>query len=235
MSGSLEGAGRRLARVATEAVVARPALWKVFRPALRAQFDRLAPTWEERHTREETDALLEAALAKLEREPKRILDVGTGTGRGARVAARRFSAAEVVGVDMSARMIEEARRLLPPDLDGRVRFLVADACALPFPDGSFDLVTLLNMIPFFRELGRVAGADANLVFSSSSGPETPIYVPPAKLRAALAPLGFDSFREVVGGGGTALVAGRSRREAESEDVGGSSRRDSASTRTRPSP
>ena len=221
MSGRLEGAGRRLARVATDAAVARPALWNVFRPVLRAQFDRLAPTWEERRSGEETE-LLEAAFATLAREPTRILDVGTGTGRGARFAARRFPAAEVVGVDMSVRMIEEARRLVPPDLDGRVRFLVADASALPFPDGSFDLLTLLNMIPFFHELGRVAGEDAALVFASSSGPETPIYVSPAKLRAALAPLGFDRFRDVAGGGGTALVATRSPR-------------DRASTRTRRSP
>lgn len=46
MSELLERAGRRFARIATRAVVARPGLWRVFRAPLRVQFDRLAPVWE---------------------------------------------------------------------------------------------------------------------------------------------------------------------------------------------
>jgi hypothetical protein len=40
--------GRRFARLATNAVVARPRLWRLFRAPLRVQFDRLAPTWDVR-------------------------------------------------------------------------------------------------------------------------------------------------------------------------------------------
>ena len=206
----LDQAGRRFARVATRAVVARPTLWRVFRRPLRAQFDALAPVWEERRGPE---ALLpfEAALGRLEDAPRRVLDLGTGTGKGARLLAERFREAEIVAVDLAPAMVAEARRLLPPELAGRVRFEVADAAALPFPDGAFDLVTLLNMIPFFDELARVTAPAGTVLLASSSGPGTPIYVPPDTLRERLGPLGFEGFEEVAAGAGTAFLATRRRR------------------------
>ena len=208
MTGWLEAGARRFARVATRAVVASPALWRVFRRPLRAQFDRMAPSWENRRGPEAL-AALEAALERLARAPRRALDLGTGTGKAARLLARRFPDADVTGVDLSPAMVEEARRLLPSALDGRVSFAVADAAALPFPDGAFDLVVLLNMIPFFDELGRVTTRDGSVVFAFSSGPETPIYVPARTLRRRLSPLGFVTFAEVAAGGGTVLLAERS--------------------------
>ena len=77
-------------------------------------------------------------------------------------------------------MIEEARRKLPPELAGRVRFEVGDASALACPDGDFDLVVLSNMIPFFDELARVVAPGGTLVLSFSRGAETPIYVAPER-------------------------------------------------------
>jgi SAM-dependent methyltransferase len=199
-----ERLGRRFARLAATAVVARPGLWRVFRGPLRAQFDRLARVWEGRRGPE---ALLPLEVA-LERVPAaaRALDLGTGTGKGARVVARRYSEASVVGVDLSLRMVEEARRLLPPELSERVRFEVADASRLSFPDDSFDLVVLLNMIPFFPELARLTAAGGTVVFAFSSGAQTPIYVPSERLRERLAPLGFGAFEDVAAGTGTAFIA-----------------------------
>ena len=60
-----------------------------------------------------------------------LLDLATGTGAIARTAAAR--GASVVGIDVSAGMLEVARRL-SPGLDLRL----ADACSLPFRDGAFD-------------------------------------------------------------------------------------------------
>jgi ubiquinone/menaquinone biosynthesis C-methylase UbiE len=126
VSERLEQAGRRFARLATRAVVARPWLWRLFRPLLRVQFDRLAPIWDARRG-PEAHAALEAAFDRLDTAPRRVLDVGTGTGQAARYIAARFNAAEVVGVDQSPAMIEEAGRRLPDDARERVRFEVADA------------------------------------------------------------------------------------------------------------
>jgi SAM-dependent methyltransferase len=199
-----EQAARRFARLATRSVVARPALWRVFRGPLRAQFDRLAPSWEARRS----PAPVAAALEYVDGSPRRILDLGTGTGIAARVAAEHFAEAEIVGVDLAPAMVEEARRLLPNGLARRLRFEVADAAALPYPDGEFDLVLLVNMIPFFEELARVTARDGQLLFVWTSGPETPIYVSTAILRERLPPLGFTRLGEFAAAEGTGVIVRR---------------------------
>ncbi|MGH3022299.1 MAG: class I SAM-dependent methyltransferase [Gaiellaceae bacterium] len=203
----LETAGKRFARLATRAVVARPRLWRLFRRPIRAQFDRLAPVWHGRGG-PETLAAMAAALDLLEEPPRRALDLGTGTGKAALLVADRFPDAEVVGVDLAPGMIAEAQRLRPAEVGERLRYEVADAAALPFPDGDFDLVVLHNMIPFFPELRRVTAPGGALVVSSGYGPETPIWTPPETLRARLGPLGFTGFEELAAGPATALLARR---------------------------
>ena len=203
-------AQQRFARLATELVVRRPAFWWLVRGPLRRMFDRVAPHWDERRTSGHL-APLQAALDSLEAPPARALDVGTGTGAAALEIARRWPETEVVGVDISQRMVEQARRKIPPELAGRVSFAVADAAALPYPDGSFDLVTLSAVIPFFDEVARVTAPGGRAVFAFSLGAETPIYVPFERLRAELSRRGFTEFAEFSAGPGTALVA----RKAES--------------------
>ena len=191
-------------------MVARPALWRLLRRPLRSQFEHLAPVWDKRRG-PETLIPLGAALDRLETAPQRILDLGTGTGAAARVVARRFPEAELVGVDLSPKMVEEARTLLPADLAGRVRYEVGDASSLEFDPGAFDLVVLLNMIPFFEELARVTAPGGTVIFAFSSGPETPIFVPTEKLRERLEPLGFEAFEEIAAGPGTAALTRRAQR------------------------
>ena len=202
--------GRGFARVATNAVVGRPALWRAFRGPIRRQFDRLAPRWD-RMRSSDAFAPLEQALAAIPSPPSRVLDLGTGTGLAAFVLARRFPEAEVLGVDVSERMIDVARGNTPPELASRVRFEQADAAQLPFEDDSFQLVSLANMIPFFDELERVTAPGGRLVFSFSAGPETPIWVPPDRLRAELDSRGFSDFAEFQIGGGTAVLARKAGR------------------------
>jgi ubiquinone/menaquinone biosynthesis C-methylase UbiE len=134
--------------------------------------------------------------------------VGTGTGKAARVVARRFPEAQAVGVDLSPAMIQEANRLLPAEFGDRVGYQVADANRLPFEDAAFDLVVLMNMIPFFEELARVTAPGGHLVFAATSGSETPIYVPPETLRGRLDAVGFEAFEELAAGAGTAFLARR---------------------------
>ena len=197
--------GRRLARLATDASVRSPRLWKVFRPLVRRQFDALAPVWDSMRL-DDTFAPYDAALAALDHPPVRILDVGTGTGAGALRLAQRFPEAEIVGVDISDAMLGQARLTPAEDLRGRLRFERADASALPFGDGSFDLVTHANMIPFFDEVARVVTPGGRALFAFSSGAETPIYVPNERLRDELARRRFTEFAEFDAGRGTALLA-----------------------------
>ncbi len=120
----------------------------------------------------------------------------------------RYPEAEVVGIDLSPAMIEEARRKLAAELAGRVRFEVVDASALDCPDGAFDLVVLSNMIPFSDELARVTAPGGTLVLSFSRGAETPIYVAPGVLRRLLGSRGFAEFAEFSTEPATAFRAKR---------------------------
>jgi ubiquinone/menaquinone biosynthesis C-methylase UbiE len=197
--------GRRFARLATDASVRSPLLWKLFRPFVRRQFDAIAPVWDSMRL-EDTFAPYDAALTAIEHPPSRILDVGTGTGAGALRLAQRFPEAQIVGVDISDAMLAQARRNTGEGLRDRLRFERADASALPFGDGSFELVTHANMIPFFDEIARVVTPGGHALFAFSSGAETPIYVPSERLRDELARRGFTEFAEFDVGRGNALLA-----------------------------
>jgi ubiquinone/menaquinone biosynthesis C-methylase UbiE len=205
----VEQLNRRFARFVTDVVVRRPRLWRVLRRPLASMFDRLAPKWN-RILQADHLAPLDAALDALTEAPRRVLDLGTGTGAAAVAVAHRWPEAEVVGVDVAEQMIETARQDLPAELDGRVRFEVGDAARLSFPDGAFDLVTLANAIPFFDELARVVAPGGSVVFAFSGGAGTPIYIPSDRLRNELSRRGFGNFAEFDTGRGTAFLATRSR-------------------------
>ena len=197
---------QRFARMVTDAVVRRPLFWRVLRRPLRSMFDGLAPTWETRIGPHHLWAL-DLALADVP-PPSRALDLGTGTGVVALALAERYPAAQIVGIDLSPGMIDEARRKVPPHLAGRVSFEVGDASALAHADSDFELVVLSNMIPFFDELARVVAPAGTLVLSFSKGSDTPIYVAPDRLQRELGERGFAEFAEFSAEPATALRAKR---------------------------
>ena len=207
--------GQRFARLVTNVVVRLPWLWPLFRWPLTAMFDRIAPSWAAMRAQDAMEPLV-AALDRLHEPPRRVLDIGTGTGMAAFAIARRFPEADVLGVDVAARMIDEARRLTPADVAGHVRFEVADAARMPVAD-AYDVVVLANMIPFFDELARLVTPGGHAVFTFSRGPETPIYVSSRRLRGELGRRGFDRFEELEAGSGTAVIAHR-RPDGEAVNV-----------------
>ncbi len=72
-----------------------------------------------------------------------LLDVCTGTADMALEAARQFPEARIVGVDFSRPMITlGATKVERARLADRIQLQVAPAEALPFPDVSFDAVTV---------------------------------------------------------------------------------------------
>jgi SAM-dependent methyltransferase len=195
--------GQRYARFVTTTVVRTPGLWRLFRGPTRRMFDRIAPDWEGMRTNPVRLAPALAAFAAVPDLPARVLDVGTGTGAVARLAAETFPQAEVVGVDVSGEMIAEAQKHA-----GRERYEVGDASALPFGDGSFDLVVLNNMIPFFDELARVTTPGGHVVVAFGIGPRTPIYVPLDRVASELERRGFGDVATFEAGQGLSLLARR---------------------------
>jgi len=65
-----------------------------------------------------------------------ILDLGCGTGRFSEALAAHFDA-EVIGVDPSQKMLDQAQKKLR---DGRVRYQTGCGEAIPLPNDSVDLV-----------------------------------------------------------------------------------------------
>jgi SAM-dependent methyltransferase len=68
-----------------------------------------------------------------------VLDIGCGSGQTTRDAARMARAGTALGVDVSASMIERARRLTDAEGLSNVSFERADAATHPFPPESFDV------------------------------------------------------------------------------------------------
>jgi len=75
---------------------------------------------------------------------RRILDVGTGTGRAALLFAR--GGARVTAIDASEQMLQVARSRAAAEGVGSIRFQLGDAHHLDFPDRSFDVVCCLRVL-----------------------------------------------------------------------------------------
>jgi len=96
----------------------------------------------------------------------RVLDIGCGTGQSTRDAARLASSGAAVGVDLSARMLDDARRRSAAEGLTNVEFVQADAQVHRFDAGSFDVVISRFGAMFFVD--RVA-AFANFASALKPG------------------------------------------------------------------
>ena len=103
--------------------------------------------------------------------PAKIVDLATGTGDLALALQKKLPNAEVTGVDFLPEMLELAQR------KGLRKTILADAMKLPFPDGSFDCVTIafgLRNMENWRgalvEMSRVLRRDGHLLVLEFSLP-----------------------------------------------------------------
>jgi ubiquinone/menaquinone biosynthesis C-methylase UbiE len=106
----------------------------------------------------------------------RALDIATGTGHTAFALAPHVR--EVVALDLTPAMLDEARTLAAERGITNVRFIIGDAHELPFDDASFQLVTCrraphhFNDLPrALREMRRVLVPNGRLVIDDRSVPE----------------------------------------------------------------
>jgi SAM-dependent methyltransferase len=195
-------------RALNATVAHAPWLWPLLRRPMTAYFDGRAIGWDERTGAPGVDHLapLAVAVTKIDRRPERALDIGTGTGVAALFVAREFPRASVRGVDVSEEMIRQAKAKVGLDPEGRVGFRVADASALPYEDGHFDLVTLLNMPPFFAEIARVLRHGGHAIVAASSGDQTPFYTPDSVLERGFGRRGMVTVKAGRIGRGSYFVA-----------------------------
>jgi ubiquinone/menaquinone biosynthesis C-methylase UbiE len=140
------------------------------------RFNRWAETYETFWGRRFFDCMHQATLDLVaegeEFRPGTIVDVGCGTGRLLRAAARRWPGARLIGVDPAEAMIRVARRLTP-----EAEFHVARAESLPLPDAVAEVA--LSTISFhhwedqpagLREVARVLGPGGRFCLTDISLP-----------------------------------------------------------------
>jgi ubiquinone/menaquinone biosynthesis C-methylase UbiE len=142
----------------------------------------------------------------------RVLDVGCGTGKFARVAAER-GLAKVWGVDPSREMLDQARRRLPSS----VGLKLGSAEELPFKPAFFDVAVLWTVVHLvdraraFTEIARVLAPGGriavvtfapehfrrywqNRFFPSIAPIDLARHPSPEQLKAELAAAGFSDVR-----------------------------------------
>lgn len=102
----------------------------------------------------------------------RVLDVGCGFGGTIASLNENFSGMELYGLNLDERQLERARVLVRPEGQNQIQFQQGDACALPFPDQSFDVVLAVECIfhfpdrkKFFEEACRVLKPGGYLALS----------------------------------------------------------------------
>jgi ubiquinone/menaquinone biosynthesis C-methylase UbiE len=95
-------------------------------------------------------AVVDIAARRYGGAPGVVLDIGCGTGRLLRRAARRWPAATLTGVDPADGMIEQARALHPA-----ATFHVGAGEALPLPDATTDVA--FSTISFHHWADQAAG------------------------------------------------------------------------------
>jgi SAM-dependent methyltransferase len=132
----------------------------------------------------------------------RVLDIGCGTGQTTRDAARRAQDGTALGVDLSSRMIELARRLAVEQRVPNARFEQADVQVHPFVTEAFDLAISRTGTMFFGDLtaafaniARALRPGGRLVMLVWQGPEPNEWI--QELSGALA-AGRDLPRPPIG-------------------------------------
>jgi SAM-dependent methyltransferase len=93
----------------------------------------------------------------------RVLDIGCGNGQTTREAGRLATEGSALGVDLSSRMIELARRLAADDGLDNVAFEQADAQVHPFPPAAFDVAISRSGTMFFGDPAAAFGNIARAI------------------------------------------------------------------------
>ncbi len=161
------------------------------RDKVRELFDGMAAEWSSRFSIERaasiTDALDRGGLCGT-----KIVELGAGSGLGTNEIAAR--ATDVAALDLSMDMLRQQ--------SGSTPLVQGDASTLPLPDASVDTLVLVNMLLFPAEVDRVLGAAGRLLWINTNGHETPIYLSPEDVVAALP----GSWAATAGRAGTGIWA-----------------------------
>ncbi len=126
---------------------------------VEAMFDNIAPTYDVLNHRLSWDIdkyWRRTAIKNLQKsKPARILDIATGTGDFAVLAAQKLKPKEVIGVDISEGMMQVGRlKVKQQGLQDIISFKKEDCTKLSFKDGDFNAVMAAFGIRNFQNLEK---------------------------------------------------------------------------------
>lgn len=178
-----------------------------------AQLQRLA----EARLIESLDYLDDPALGRA--PPRRVLDLGCGTGHASALLQQRWPKAEILSFDLALPMLRQARaaakpgpRWLPNPFARAPMQVCADARRLPLADGSLDVIFSNLCLQWVDDLGAVLNGfrralkPQGMLLFSTFGPETLWELRDAFARADAAPH-VSPFVDTAGIGDALVNAG----------------------------
>ena len=126
---------------------------------VEAMFDNIAPTYDTLNHRLSWNIdrgwRRKAIQALAPYQPQTMLDIATGTGDFAIMAAQMLKPQRLIGADISEGMMEIGRQKVKEQgLDSTITFEREDCTALSYPDGTFDAVTAAFGIRNFADLDK---------------------------------------------------------------------------------
>ncbi len=132
-----------------------------------------------------------------------VLDVATGTA-GVALELRAATGADVVGLDLTGRMLDIAQMKLNGLGETGVHLVQGRAESLPFPDEAFDAVTFTYLLRYVDDPAATLGELARVLRSGGVLANLEFYVPPSTFWRALWWLYTRAVLPVAGG----LTGGR---------------------------
>jgi demethylmenaquinone methyltransferase/2-methoxy-6-polyprenyl-1,4-benzoquinol methylase len=121
-------------------------------------FDDIAPRYDKlnRILSFRIDTLWRRKVRKLlaPHNPKKILDIATGTGDLA-IELAKLNPKEVIGLDLSAEMLDYGvKKIEQKGLESIIQMIKGDSEALPFENESFDAITVAFGVRNFENLDQ---------------------------------------------------------------------------------
>jgi ubiquinone/menaquinone biosynthesis C-methylase UbiE len=135
---------------------------------VRQQYDRLAAIYDQRWRRYVTRTLKFLQDWVQLSPTETVLDIACGTGEFERMILTEHPTQSMMGVDISEQMLAIAQQKFCTSAN--VLFQIANVCALPFADDSFDVVVSASAFHYFehpeaalQEMKRVLKPNGRLV------------------------------------------------------------------------
>lgn len=113
--------------------------------------------------------VLHKGLSTIKNDPKIILDLCTGTGIAAQIAAQHFPDARIIGIDQSVSMIDLAKSKIEINDPYHIEFEVGNVMKMKYPNETFDLVITSNAPIYLKELSRVLKSEGVAMIAFSFG------------------------------------------------------------------